>query len=442
MSTDDELCSYLERAVERNASSVDDLELYASESTTLSVRLKRGELSEAKHSHLRGVGARVVVEGRIGFSSTTELERVDECIGRARKLSSFGEKLTGWEGFPAPSTFTSVSGLYDESVLDIGVEDACALSLELARVPSQRGAVLSSGELSFASGVDAICNSSGLVLCEPQTLAYAHGEVVARENDLVASAYDFELSRSCELPLRKMAERMSDTVIAGLHPTAMDKTRGTLVLRPPAVADVLDNAFIPSLSMDSVLKGRSALAGKLDQKVASDVLSITDDGLLDGGLGSSRADDEGTASSTKLVLENGVLRTFLSDVYTGYKTGEKSTGNGVRGSYSTPPSPSVRNLIVDAPPTQMDELGDGVLITNLIGAHTANPITGELSVEGRGAFLIEDGHVGRAVGSVMLSVNVFELLEKLRASLDDTRQMGELITASLVFEDVELFGAH
>ena len=90
MSTEDELCSHLERAVERNASSVDDLELYASESSTLSVQLKGGELSEVKHSHLRGVGARVVVEGRMGFSSTTDLERVDECIGRAKKLSSFG----------------------------------------------------------------------------------------------------------------------------------------------------------------------------------------------------------------------------------------------------------------------------------------------------------------------------------------------------------------
>ncbi len=441
MALEDELCSHLERALERWKDRVDDLELYATEGSTLSVSLKSGEPSEVRDSHISGVGARVVKDGRVGFSSTTKLDGLDECIERATRLSRFGEQLTRWEGFPAPSTLPRVGGLYDKELLDVGVEDACTLSLELARVPSERGAVLTSGGLSFTTGAKAIFNSRGLALYEPHTLAYAHGEVVAREGDLVASSYDYELSRGHELSLREMANRMCDTALAGLHAVAMEKMRGTLVLRPPAVADVLDNVLVPSLSLDSVLKGRSALAGRLEQRVASDLLTCVDDGLLDGGIGSSKSDDEGTPSNTKPVIENGVLKTFLSDVYTGCRAKDKSTGNGVRGSYGSPPSPSVRNLIVHAPEAKADEVGSGVVITNLIGAHTANPVSGELSVEGRGAFLIEEGHIGRAVGSVMLSVNVFELLEKLAASLDDTRQMGEIITPSLVFEDVELVGA-
>ncbi|HIH69946.1 TldD/PmbA family protein [Methermicoccus shengliensis] len=437
----DELCSHLERAIE-NAKRVDEVELYASELSTLSVKLRRGELSEVKHSHTLGIGVRVVCDGRIGFSSTTDIRGLDECIERAGRLAVFGERLEHWEGFPAPQSVPRVSGLYDERVVSTDVEEACRLSLELARVPREKGALLSSGGLSLTSGAKLLFNSGGLRVCEPRTLCYAHGEVVAREGGRTASAYDFELSRTADLPMGQMAKRMSEIALAGLHPTGVEKVRGTLVLRPPAVADVLENALMPSLSLDSVLKGRSALAERVGEKVASSELSLVDDGLLHGGVESSCVDDEGTPSNTKPVIERGVLKTFLSDVYTACKAGEKSTGNCVRGSYSTPPATDTRNLIVSVPHMRAADIDEGVVLTNLIGAHTANPITGELSVEGRGAFLIEGGHMGMAIDSTMLSVNVFELLERLRGGLGDVRRMGEIITPSLVFEDVELVGTH
>lgn len=437
----DELCSRLERAIEK-AKGVDEVELYATELSTLSVKLRQGELSEVKHSHTLGIGVRVVCEGRIGFSSTTDLSGLDECIEKARRLAAFGERLEHWEGFPAPKSMPKVGGLYDERIVSTDVEEVCRLSLELARAPRERGALLSSGGLSLTSGAKLLFNSSGLDVCEPRTLCYAHGEVVAREGGRTASAYDFELSRTADLPIGQMAERMSEIALAGLHPTGVKKVRGTLVLRPPAVADVLENAFIPSLSLDNVLKGRSALAERMGEKVASSEFSLVDDGLLHGGIESSCVDDEGTPSNTKHVIERGKLKTFLSDEYTACKAGEKSTGNCIRGSYSSPPATGTRNLIASVPHMRADDIDEGIVLTNLIGAHTANPITGELSVEGRGAFLIEGGSVERAIDSTMLCVNVFELLEKMRGGLGDVRCMGEIITPSLVFEDVELVGTH
>jgi PmbA protein len=162
-----------------------------------------------------------------------------------------------------------------------------------------------------------------------------------------------------------------------------------VLLRPIAFTELLEYAFLPSISADNVQKGRSLMSEKIGQQVASSHLSFTDDGLLPGGLGTTGFDGEGVPSMRNSILERGVLKGFLYDSYTAGKSGVKSTGNAVRGGYSDLPRIGIRNLLVQSsePFDVVKETGRGIVVNSFIGAHTANPISGDFSVEARNLFI-------------------------------------------------------
>jgi PmbA protein len=213
------------------------------------------------------------------------------------------------------------------------------------------------------------------------------------------------------------------------------------LFRPNAIADILENALLPSLSAENVQKGRSALTGKLGNKIGVDRLNVIDDGLLEGGIGSSRSDDEGSPSKTNQIIENGVLATYLYDTYTAGKDGVESTGNAMRNNYSQTTSIDVRNLRLEFPPSDVvGETVQGVLVGAVIGAHTANPISGDFSVEARNSFLIKNGQIMHPIKSMMVAGNVLELLQHISGAGQDVRVLGNIIAPTIKVSGLKVVG--
>ena len=142
-------------------------------------------------------------------------------------------------------------------------------------------------------------------------------------------------------------------------------------------------------------------------------------------------DGEGVASRRNNVIENGVLKGFLYDSYTAGKDGRMSTGNAVRLGYSDVPRLGLRNLIVSSEHAfDLEAETKGMLVNGFIGAHTANPISGDFSVEARNSFFVAPNEEPRPISSMMLAGNIFDLLKDMDVGID-VRAVDGVVTPSI-----------
>jgi PmbA protein len=197
------------------------------------------------------------------------------------------------------------------------------------------------------------------------------------------------------------------------------------------------NAF----NADNVQRGRSIYADKMDEQVLSPNLNIHDDGILKKGLNSSGSDGEGFPSQKTTLIENGVLKNFIYDLYTSRKSDVKSTGNGMRSSYADTPSVGFSNILMEFKEIkEISEIENGVVVKDLLGAHTANPISGDFSVEAMNAFKIENGEISHPIKKAMLSGNIFQAFTTAYAASDKVRQIGSFVLPPVTVSKLRIVG--
>ncbi|MGB4503965.1 MAG: metallopeptidase TldD-related protein, partial [Syntrophaceticus sp.] len=199
--------------------------------------------------------------------------------------------------------------------------------------------------------------------------------------------------------------------------------RVPVVMDPYVVASFL-GMLASALSAEAVQKGRSLFAGKVGERVASDKVSITDHGARPGGILSAPFDGEGVPSQCTELVQDGVLQGFMHNSYTAAKDGVSSTGNAVRGSFQSPPQLGSTNFYLAPgnrhPEEIIRETGEGFYLTEVMGMHTANPISGDFSLGAAGIW-IHNGELTTPVRGMVIAGNILELLERVDAVGSDLR---------------------
>jgi PmbA protein len=184
-----------------------------------------------------------------------------------------------------------------------------------------------------------------------------------------------------------------------------------MLLTPDAVNELVEDAISHSISSDAVQKKSSYFAGKLGKHVATDLLTLEDDGTNVEGLGASSFDREGVPHKRNIIIEKGMLKKFLYNTYTAKKDGVRSTGNA-SGSSISPPSVSATNIVVKHGKTSFDtlisEMANGIILSRFSG--NVNPVNGDFSGVVKGGRLVKNGEVQYAVKEVMVAGNIFDAL--------------------------------
>jgi PmbA protein len=336
-----------------------------------------------------------------------------------------------WRSLPSPEKGTPAHGIFDRRLAEIGPEDClevAASMLEGCRTIKEAEPV--SGGVACVCGTGFVINSLGLELQETATLMQASMETIAKAGD-VATGSEFFNSRSFQPSMEAVGKAAALMARASLAGTKAESGTFDVLLKPLAVAELLEGTILSSLEADNVQKGRSSLKGRVGEAISSEGLNIHDDGLLEGGLDSSAFDGEGVPSQRTVLIEKGVLKGFLYDSYTAGKDGVKSTGNAARQGYSDVPRVGIRNLIVSSPVAyDLLEETKGYLVNGLIGAHTANPISGDFSVEARNAFRVIPGEAPVPIRSLMLAGNIYDLLKNIEVGTD-VRAVGGIVTPTI-----------
>jgi PmbA protein len=214
------------------------------------------------------------------------------------------------------------------------------------------------------------------------------------------------------------------------------------VLRNSVMAELVE-FLSSSFSAEEIDKGRSMLAGKQGQRIFSEQLKLIDDGLMPGGYGTAPFDGEGVPSRRKVLIDNGFVSGTLVDGYYGRKLGLEPTGNSGRG-IKSPPSIDTTNLYIPAGPKTLEKLFDGIskglLVTDLMGVHTANPVTGDFSL-GASGILIENGKLTRPVRGFAVAGNVLEVFRRIVDTGNDLKFFGGVGAPSARVSEISVGGA-
>jgi PmbA protein len=172
---------------------------------------------------------------------------------------------------------------------------------------------------------------------------------------------------------------------------------------------------------DSVYKKSSFLVDRLEEKIGSDLVTVMDDGLLSKGLGSAPVDDEGVPAQRKVIIDKGVLKSYIYDTATAKKAGAKSTGNAQRGSYDRRPGIGTCNFYLQkggmTPQEVIADVQKGLYVFYTLGQAT-NVVTGDFSVGAVGLW-IEDGELTKPVAKVTIASNLLDMLKNVDAVAND-----------------------
>ncbi len=408
-----------------------EAEVYGMVGRSVNVDLRKGSVEMASESFHRGLGLRAVVNGAVGFSSTSDMSLLEYVAKSAVKSAKARGPDKSWLSLPASAKLTPVQGIFDARLERISPEEcleAAASMLEGCRMVREAEPV--SGGVACICGTGFVINSRGLELRETSTLMQASMETIAKAGD-VATGSEFFNSRSFEPSMEAVGKAAAEMARASLAGSKAESGTFDVLLKPQAVAELLESTILSAFEADNVQKGRSSLKGRVGEMISSEGLNIHDDGLLAGGIDTSAFDGEGVPSQRTVLIEKGILKGFLYDSYTAGKAGVKSTGNAMRQGYSDVPRVGIRNLILSSPNAH-DLLAEtkGYLVNGLIGAHTANPISGDFSVEARNAFRVSPGEAAVPIRSLMLAGNIYEILKNIEIGTD-VRAIGAIVTPTI-----------
>ena len=416
----------------------DDYEIYLENTELLQLDSQKTDLNFAKEEINLGIGIRVIKDGSVGFAFTSDMSEISKTCENAYLNSKLNSKDENFS-FAEPEKLPKINGTFDSKFRNLDLDELIVSLRDVLNCIEDNGCQTTSGGFSAAEGEALILNSNGVEAYDKST-GFALGvSINALKDGDLATAYESTSSCLYDLDGIKLAEDLCELAKSSLGGEHMETSDKDVVLDYHAVTGLL-STFMSGFSADSVQRGRSRLADKIGEKIVTDALSIYDDGTVDGGLNSAVSDDEGTASRRTALVEEGVLKGYLYDIYTANKDGVKSTSNGFRGSYAGTPSVSGSNILFDFKEhVKMDELDDAFLVTDVLGAHTANPITGDFSVEASNSFLLGGGDK-KPIKKAMISGNIYDLLGDAVAVGDELKQRGSFIVPKLLLHDVRVVG--
>ncbi|EEB74101.1 TldD/PmbA family protein [Thermococcus sp. AM4] len=429
-------------AVERLAGILErrnvEWEIYWEEGKGVSFRIERERIERAQWKFYSGIGLRVGLNGKVGFSYLTGLEHDEESllglVKRAEKLARIGSRP--FKGFPARGKFPRVEGLYDGAIDALDFDGARALAGEfvekMRELKGNKEEYTLAGAVSFGTSRAGIANSNGVEGEEPRT-GLAMWAYAVKKNGRSGSGYASQSYTTLE-GVKEGEELIRKAMREADSSQRAEKIGGFTgeVLLEPQVVEALVYLFLENLYGDSVYYSRSRFSiGDLGKKVLSENISIIDDSTLEFSPGSYSFDGEGVPGRRKELISRGELRSFILDHTYGRLLGLESTGNAVR-DFRSVPRIGTGNVLVEE---GGENLGDwsGVVVSKVFGEHTANPVTGDFSLTVELGYVVKNGEV-RPFSGNMISGNVFEALGKVSRVGKEAERRGSFYSPRVVTE--------
>lgn len=431
------------------AAGATDAECTVSEGEEFSANVRMRELESLKEAGSRGAGVRVLMGQNTGSSSTSDLSRegIERLVRSAIELAG----VTNHDphaGLPLPEEMGSIPGdlkTYSADVAGLKTElkiesarraEAAALEAD-PRISNSEGAAFDTH-----LGRRIFVNSRGFAGEYRTSYCSLHTVPVAREGDSMERDYWYTMARGYAglEPAEQVGRIAAERALRRLHAVKVETQRVPVVFEPRTARSLLDNLFEAVHGM-SIYRHESFLAGKLGEKIASENVTVVDDATIPGLFGTSPFDDEGVPSRRTVVIEKGVLKSYLLNCYAARKLGLKTTGNASRGLTGNAGIGHGNFFLEQGDQTQeqiIRSVRNGLFVTELLG-FGVNIVTGDYS-RGAAGLWIRNGELAFAVSEVTIAGNLKDILRGLETIGCDLEFRGAVAAPTLKIGEMTVGG--
>jgi len=420
------------------------------EGDEFSTLVRLGQVETLKESGSKAIGVRVFNGKRAAstYSSDFSHNGLDRMLKSALELSRITSE-DPYAGIPDPDQLGSLGGnldLYSADVYSLpGHErisyarraEKAALDYD-ARIKNSDG-----GSFDAATGRKILANSHGFVgeyqrsYCSVAAVPIAQSETGAMQRD-----YWFSVARSLsrlESP-EHVGKVAAERTLRRLGAKKVKTAHVPVVFDPLVATSILEHIF-EGVNGDSVYRGASFLAGKLGQKIASENVNVIDDGTMPGGFGTAPFDGEGIPTRRTVVIENGVLKSYVLNTYTARKLGLQTTANASRGLAGTPGIGPGNYFLQPGTKTQQQIIGEikeGLYVTEFLG-HGANLVTGDYS-RGASGLWISGGELAFPVEEITVAGNLKEMFLNISEIANDLEFRGAVASPTIRIDGLTVGG--
>jgi PmbA protein len=398
----------------------EDIEAYVRRGTETDIRAYGGEVESLSSATSAGVGVRVVSGGRQGFAYAGSLDEevLAETLGEARDNAAFVSP-EAWVGLPGPDGQGPVPlNLWRDELAGYPTarKVSAALDLERAvRAGDPRVRQVESANWGDSWAEMALASSLGVQASNRSTACYLSAVAVAGEGAESQLGYGYSIGRGpSDLDPSKAA---GDAVTRAVRLLGATKPRSAHlpVVFEPRVSAQLIGLLGSVLSGETVLKGISLFAERLGEAVAATGVTLVDDPTDPQAWRAASFDDEGLACRRNILIDAGVLRSYLYDSTSARRAGTSSTASAVRAGYKSAPGVGARavHLLPGelGPDEVLAQLGDGLLVQSLSGLHSGvNPVSGVFSVGAEG-LLFRGGELSSPVRELTIASSIQRMLQ-------------------------------
>lgn len=432
----------------------DQAETFTTRSRTLSLYVEDSKVKNLEEKLDVGLAIRVIDGQRIGEASSTvsSLDDIVGCSSSAIKAARVSEPDAHFKGFSVGGKSTiSEPPVWDEEVAFLDTEALSSKGVEIVEACIAHGDIkVPRGMIRAASIETEVANSNGMSSLHRSTMVYLHFTSMTSKGKAGEGEEIFHSTR-LDMDTQAIGRSLAQGAMNSAAAVAFKgRSDTTVFIKPASLAEMFKTSVGFAVDSENVNRMRSSLAGKIGQDVTSPMLSIADDPTDPRGILAAAHDDEGVPTRKKLLIDRGVLRSFLYDGYNASMVGGQSTGNGFRRSaqdsqsiYQMPVRVSPVNMVVKSGSKSSDDLigsFDSAIVIERMAWPEVNPITGAIGLEVRCAHMMERGERVQTVKHALLTGNMFESLRNIVGIANDHKVQGSWIVPTMGFDGMELVG--
>jgi len=449
------MTDYLELAKKISAKAAVDgaeAEVIITESKETSVEVEGGNVEKLSQAGSRGMGVRVIKGGKTGYAYTSDFS--DESVEQTWKTAVELAQVVTEDEFrklPEPEPIPEEDlGIYDPALEALTVQQKIdfARRIEQAALDYDERIFLTNG-CSYNDSISHtyLANSKGFAGSYGRTSAYGIVVAIARdESGGMVNTWGLRFaSKFDQLDPEEIGKDAAKKAVSILGGKPIATQTATVVLDHFVGAQILA-AYAQALSAESWQRSRSFLIGKMGQEVGSSMVTLMDNGRLEGGFATAPFDGEGVPTKATRLIDEGVLQNLMYDSYTAAKEGKISTGNAGRSGHRSTPNLSPSNFYMQpghkSPEEIIKGVDKGLYVISVMQTGGIDPVTGDCSMSANGLW-IENGEIQQAVGGVTIATTLGDLLQNISDVGNDMQQIpffGSLGVPTLRVDNVMIGG--
>src|SRR5512146_939068 len=436
----------VQRATAGGATAAEAVVREGSECSTV-VRL--GEVETLKESGAKSIGVRVFFGQRAAstYSSDLSPQGLETMVNSALALA----RVTSEDphaGLPAPEEQGSLDSdldLYYDDVYSLSTADRIAYARraeKAALAADERIRNSEGGSFDAATGGKVLANSNGFV--GEYRRSYCSLAAVPVAEDGGGKQRDFWYSVARSLGRLDSPEEVgriaAERTLRRLGARKVKTTRVPIVL-DPHVARSLLGEICDAVNGDSIYRGASFLAGKLGEKIAGDNVTLIDDGTMPGGFGTSPFDGEGVPTRRTVVIDRGILNSYLLNTYTAKKLSLQTTGNAARGLAGNPgigPGNFFLQPGSRSPQQMLADIDEGLYVTEFLGCGV-HMVTGDHS-PGASGLWISKGEFAYPVEEITVAGNLKDVFFNISEIGNDLEFRGSVACPTIRIDGLTVAG--